>query len=75
MLRLGVASRSVEREGPGVPLGQTFLPSLVPQTPLSICEVPGLLHKWCSGSSSHGSVEMNPTSIHEDSGSIPGPDQ
>ena len=27
------------------------------------------------GSSSCGAVEMNPTSIHEDEGSIPGPDQ
>ena len=24
------------------------------------------------GSSPHGSVEMNPTSVHEDAGSIPG---
>ena len=28
-----------------------------------------------SGSSYHGSAEMNPTSIHEDEGLIPGPDQ
>ena len=32
-----------------------------------------LLRKTTEGSSSCGSVVMNPTSIHEDMGSIPGP--
>ena len=31
-----------------------------------------MLQKHCPGSSCRGSVVMNPTSIHEDAGSIPG---
>ena len=35
----------------------------------------GSTQKSTSVSSWHGTVEMNPTSIHEDDGSIPGLDQ
>ena len=37
--------------------------------------MPKIKKKCNRGSSRCGSAEMNPTSIHEDSGSIPGPTQ
>ena len=45
-----------------------------PEWPLSYSsKTNGLKKKILWGSSCSGSVEMNPTSIHEDVGSIPGP--
>ena len=46
---------------------------------MSLCKgyirVVGEVLKVLSVSSHHGSVVMNPTSVHEDMGSIPGPAQ